>query len=214
MKHFKKTKYIFSILLVGCLFFSATPVNQGFMPKSPLDGLKLLILKIDKPQWKIGYRYGVECKPDDRQNGKALTDAISNSLRTWLKPLKELHPERFFTDKFVYELHADFNPNQPEDLEGLRAIDLRVTFQCRQGRSSAIVSPLFSPGVFILQGTEVTFGLNYILTHELGHTFGLADTYARPGIMRSRGGLEMTAGKQPSSIMATTHIVDNGQITP
>ena len=47
--------------------------------------------------------------------------------------------------------------------------------------------------------------MHFVLTHELGHTFGLADTYARPGVMRSRGGLPWTAGKQPWSIMSGGH---------
>ena len=123
MKLLKKMRYIFSILLIVFPLFSITPVVHGFILLSfgqHLDGLELLILKVHEPQWKIGYRYSAECTPAERQNGKALTEAISVSLRRWLKPLKELQPERPIVDKFVYELQADFNPNQPEDLEGLR----------------------------------------------------------------------------------------------
>ncbi len=205
MKLLKKMRYIFSILLVVCLFFNATPVGEGFIVASfglHLDGLELLILKVHEPQWKIGYRYGAECTPEDRQNGEALTEAISASLRTWLKPLKELNPERPITDSFVYELQADFNPNLPEDLEGLRAVDLRVTFRCTQGISSAPIGRIYPPQVVMQHGAEIVPSLLSILTHELGHTFGLADTYARPGIMRSRGGLPETAGTQPASMMA------------
>ena len=168
-----------------------------------LDGLKLLITKVHEPEWKIGYRYDVDCKPEDRQNGKALTEAISASLRTWLAPLKALNPERPIVDKFVYELQADYDPNQPEELEGLRAVNLRVTFECTQGRSGAPIGRIFPPAMIIRDGTKITNRILGSLIHELGHTFGLADTYDRGyGIMQSRGGLHRTVGNQPASVMA------------
>ena len=212
MKLLKKMRYIFSILLVASLLFSITPVVHGFIVLSGglhLDGLKLLILKVHEPQWKIGYRYGPECTPADKQNGKALTEAISAALRTWLEPLKELNPERPITDSFVYQLHDDFNPNLREDpeeirkeLEGLQAVDLLVTFRCTQGISGAPIGRIYPPQVVMRRGTGITPWLLSTLIHELGHTLGLADTYARPGLMRSRGGLQWTSGTQPTSMMA------------
>ncbi len=47
------------------------------------------------------------------------------------------------------------------------------------------------------------------LMHEMGHTFGLADTYVRgnkKGIYDSTGGLDKTAGTQPASIMASLFV--------
>ncbi len=205
----KKTSYIFSLLLGVCLLFSATPVGDGFIVATfglQLEGLQLLILKVHEPEWKIGYRYGVDCKPEDRQNGEALKEAISLSLRNWLEPLKELNPERPIVDKFVYELQPDYDPNQPNDnLDGWRAVDLRVAFACPQGihpRSGAGIGRLYPPDLRMQRGTKVTPPMFYSLTHELGHAFGLADTYQRPGFMRSRGGLDRTAGNQPASVMA------------
>ena len=201
----KKMRYIFSLLLVVCLLFSATPVGDGFIALAggkQLGRLKMLITKVHEPEWKIGYRYGIDWKPEDRQNDEALKDAISTSLRLWLEPLKELNPDRPIVDKFVYELQADYDPNQPEDLEGLRAVDLRVTFEGTQGRSGAPIGPIFPPAVVIRRGTEITYKMFGSLLHELGHTFGLADTYQRPGFMRSRGGLDWTAGNQPASVMS------------
>ena len=200
---------MFSVLLVVCLLFSATPVGDGFIPSAfglNLEGLKILITKVHKPEWKIGYRYGVDCKPEDRQNDEALKEAISTSLRNWLKPLKDLNPNRPIVDKFVYELQPDYDPNQPNDnLEGWRAVDLRVGFACPQGiypLSRAGIGRLYPPDVRMQEGTKVTPIMHYALTHELGHAFGLADTYQRQGFMRSRGGLDWTAGNQPASVMA------------
>ena len=131
-----------------------------------------------------------------------MKDAISTSLRTWLEPLKELNPDRPIVDKFIYELQADYDPNTPKDLEGRRAVDLRVAFVCTQAGSEALIGRLYPPDVLLRRGTEVTPNLRYYLVHELGHAFGLADTYKRPGFMRSRGGLHQTSGNQPSSVMA------------
>ena len=201
------------LLLYIVIVFCATacivrkPTQGKFIALSfglQLEGLKLLITKVHEPQWKIAYRYGIDCKPEDRQNGKALTETISSSLRAWLKPLKEMQPARPIVDNFIYELQSDHDPNAPtelDNLEGWRTVDLRVAFVCTQERSRARIGRLYSPDLIIRRGTEVTPIMLYTLIHELGHAFGLADTYQRNGFMRSRGGLNWTAGNQPSSMM-------------
>lgn len=218
MNLWKKINLFFMGVLVGCLFFSVTPVAHGFFTISAgrqLDELKFLTQNIFKPQWKIGYRYHTDCTPAERQNDEALKEAMSASLRTWLAPLKELNPERPIVDKFVYVKQPDFNPinpedhynpNQPEDLAGWGEVDLRVTFECTQGISYALTGLKFQPAVFMRLGTEITPLLLIVLTHEFGHAFGLDDTIAREttpiGVMKSHGGLQRTAGNQPASLMA------------
>ena len=87
-------------------------------------------------------------------------------------------------------------------MEKLLATDLRVTFECTQGTSVAQISRGSPPAVVMRLGTDITPWMLAALIHELGHAFGLADTYQRPGFMRSRGGLHRTAGNQPASVMA------------
>ena len=199
----KRSLLYIVIVLCATACIVRKPAQSKFIPFWPeLKKLNLLISKVHAPQWKIAYRYGAECKPADRQNGKALTESISASLRTWLKPLKELRLERPIVDRFVYELWPDYDPNQAVNLEKVLATHLRVTFECTQATSVAQISRGKPPGVVIREGTEITPWLLNILTHELGHTFGLADTYERPGFMRSRGGLHSTTGNQPTSVMA------------
>ena len=205
-----KNNLFFIGVLVGCLSFSFTPVVHGFITGAGARTLhehKLLISDIFQPQWKIGYRYGVDCKPEDRQNGEELKEAMSAALRTWLEPLKELQLGQPIVDKFVYELQPDFDPDQPVDLDQLleqrRGENLRVTFECTQGRSVAGRGTLAPPSVTMRLGTEITPALLSVLTHEFGHAFGLADTYARgDGIRQNRGGLRLNAGIQPASVMA------------
>ena len=55
------------------------------------------------------------------------------------------------------------------------------------------------------RGTRVTDQFASVLLHEIGHTFGLLDTYPRPigeEFQVSRGGLSLTIGHQPSSVMS------------
>ncbi|MDE3269014.1 MAG: ankyrin repeat domain-containing protein [Pseudomonadota bacterium] len=173
--------------------------------------LNLLMPKIFAQSWQIGYRYRGECQPEERLNSVELQETISAVIRTWLAPLKELKPPRPMVDKFIYEQQTDFNPispndfynlNEPEDLESWQAVDLRVTFECTPGVSYALIGIKYPPAIYIKSSTKVTPNMLATLTHELGHAFGLADTFARAGVMHSRGGLARTTGKQPASIMA------------
>ena len=173
-----------------------------------LEELKILITKVHEPQWKIGYRYGIDCKPAEKQNGKALTEAISSSLRTWLKPLKELQTARPIVDKFVYERWQDYDPPNMvvtnEERETVLASDLRAIFFCTRTRSNAQIGNVAPPRLMMRDSTEITTMLLSAIIHELGHAFGLADTYTygRDDIMQSRGGLQWTSGNQPASVMA------------
>ena len=56
------------------------------------------------------------------------------------------------------------------------------------------------PDIYMRRGTKITPTLISVLTHELGHAFGLDDTYLREGFV-STGGLKWTVGKQPASRM-------------
>ena len=210
MKVLKKTRCIFSMLLVVSVLFSGTPVVHGFhiiLDEGGGRELKVLMSGIFQPEWKIAYRYGVDCKPIDRQNDEELKKAISASLRVWLKPLEELQLKRPIVDEFIYELQPDFDPDQPDDLEALRRVNLRVTFECTRGGrpiAEALDGPLFPPEVFMRFGTQITPPWRALLLHEIGHTFGLIDTYDMPG-KPSTGGLRDTQGTQPASIMSVIY---------
>ena len=63
------------------------------------------------------------------------------------------------------------------------------------------------PQIKMRKGTEITPRFAGELLHELGHSFGLLDTYQRDwigaeGELVSRGGLNRTIGHQPASVMS------------
>ena len=201
MKVFEKTNRIFLLMLMGCLSFSLTPTASGFITDAHrLVNSNLLISKVHEPSWKIGYRYGAECKPKDRQD-KVLEETITRALQAWLTPLRELQPDRPITNNFTFHLQEDFHGDTDENLEGRWAVDVRITFRCARVSSFALIgSGDAPPDIFVHWGDEENDTLSD-LTHELGHAFGLADTYLHRGI-RSTGGLPGTVGTQPSSAMS------------
>ncbi len=190
------------VLLSGCIVrqpasrdkFSALEHTSGVQ-------FNLLIRKIDKKHWTIGYRYSADCPPEARQNSKQLKEAITTALRTWLQPLQEMQPARPITDDFRYQLQPDFDGDRFSDPAGRKAVDTRITFECQQGRSTTTVGRASPPDIYMRRGTKITLGLVAALTHELGHAFGLGDTYLRD-IFVSTGGLKQTAGTQPPSKMS------------
>ncbi len=192
------------VLTISACIVRSKPTRPKFMAfvHQNFDNKHLLIKKIDKAEWKIGYRYAAKCPPQDKQNNKALEAEMTKALEAWLQPLRELQPAQPITRNFRYQPQKDFNADQSTDVAGLLAVDVRITFECRQGHSFALVGGGTAPDLHIRGGTKITLPLLSKLIHELGHAFGLGDTYIHSTKLASTGGLERTSGKQPSSIMA------------
>ena len=198
-----KTIRTFLMLAVVCsLFFSITYSTQGFVGTTTKE-LGLLLKRIDKPQWRIGYNFTVDCPADFRQQEEQLKETITKALQAWMQPLRERYPNRQFTDDFLLLKQPDFVECE-EDKPSLNRLDTRVTFDCKGiGRSFAARSLGAAPDLCIRKAKEAGIDqlLIYALMHELGHAFGLEDTYARDRL-QSTGGLAFTMGKQPAAIMA------------
>ena len=203
MKLLKKMRYIFSILLVVSLLFSVTPVVHGFIAYEQY-GYRLYILawKVHRKHWDISYRYGCECPEEHTRNPQLLEQAITEALQMWLAPLRPL-TKRPIVNDFRYHLNAD-----------LAKVDMRITFECKRLPSFALLSSTENPDILLRVGTEVTrlgtdvSRLMNSIVHEIGHAFGLTDTYLGANIIGdpliSTGGLKETAGTQPPSIMSSS----------
>ena len=189
--------HAFMLMLVGILCLSIAPAASGFMSLQQQRGTRpdTMVDKVHAQHWNISYKYGDGCQPDDKNNDAALTEAITEVLQMWLQPLREYSKKPIVAD-FRYLLDADRD-----------ASDLTVIFHCDGKRvSSATVLQGELPQIDMRMGTKVTRNFMETFMHEMGHTFGFADTYI-PGDkwgdpQLDKGGLDSTKGTQPASRMS------------
>ena len=192
-------------VLAGILCLSIAPVASGFMSLQQQRGVRpnTMIDKVHKQHWNISYSYGDDCPAEQRNNDEALTEAITEVLQMWLEPLREYSKKPIVAD-FRYLLDADRD-----------ASDLTVIFHCDERRvSTADTSRVRPPQVDLRKGTKVTRNFMATFLHEMGHAFGLADTYitaAKWGDpLLDKGGLDSTKGTQPASLMSGNTIHRDG----
>ena len=162
----------------------------------------VLINKVHEKSWAIGYRYDIACPDADRKNSEELKRAITTGLQAWLHPLKDMPTAKLIVNDFHYERQPDMVNDDKRRID-LLALDLRVTFYCREGRSTSFIGLSLPPDIYLRQGAKVTDEFMSSITHELGHAMGLDDTYvgrAAGGI--SKGGMNTTVGIQPPSAMS------------
>ena len=168
-----------------------------------------LIRRVHKAEWVIGYRYMDNCPPAARNNGQAIEEAITTSLRAWLQPVRDLNTGKPVVDDFRYvpDLVIPI-----EDEAERKLYDLVIFFYCDLGQSSALVgaNEAVPPSIHMHRGTVVDNHFKASLLHEIGHCFGFLDTYRRniPGeeFQVSRGGLLRTIGHQPGSVMSGMNV--------
>ena len=198
-------------LMVGLAVYLCVvtlPATEGFITydhRNPRVRRKLnsLIRRVHKAEWVIGYVYTDNCPPKSRNNGKAIEEAITTSLRAWLQPVREMNTGKPVVDDFRYVekleiAEADF-----------KLYDLRIAFFCDLDTShaSVLADEAHPPALLMHRGTFVDGRFKFSLLHEIGHCFGLLDTYIRPHLTLeelrvSRGGIGRTIGHQPGSVMS------------
>ena len=195
----------------------------------------MLINKVHKSKWKITYGFADNKKCNgtfNRQQRTQLKASISRVLQTWLQPLRS---KGSIVNSFEFELKKtkavifDFLAGA----KGIRKMtygvfgigkkpDLGIIFNCKEGRAFANMVIKTPPelNMFYREGTAgpyMTEAKKYNITtmlHEVGHAFGLADTYVDSSkswyLMRyntSDGGSRGTIGTQPISVMNKHYLV-------
>ena len=220
------------VVVVCSLFFHTAYPAQGFRvytghtAQGFIDlfkgefSLAVLMDRIHRPQWRIAYNFTADCPDEFKQKDKELEGLIAKALRAWIQPLRDHYPDKQFTDDFIFVRQPDMDdcavPDRPWP-----ELDAGITFACKGDRSLSIatvfmgIRPGNGPWVCLQEALGIVDGdqeLIYILMHELGHAFGLADTYVGGGLSiggLSTGGLAHTMGRQPSSIMADFSFVNS-----
>ena len=142
---------------------------------------------------RIGYNFTTNCPAAFKGKDKELQKAITKALQLWLQPLRELYPDKVFTDDFLFVRQAD-SAQCYDAREALQQVDTRITFACQAGVSGAGVSGVVSPDLCIRRkSTVIDAGFRYVLAHELGHAFGLVDTYVIMPLQPRTVGAEVPA---------------------
>ena len=195
MKLLKPPHLYFTLTLTGCLLLSMTPAAQGFITLEHERGHQsdITVDKVHELHWDVAYSYGDDCLPEERNNDEALTAAVTEALQIWLQPLRDYTPRPIVND-FRYRLNV-----------GREDADFTIVFFCKIAGSFAWVGGGF-PRIDLRQGTEITPDFMASLVHEMGHIFGLADTYLRfedwGNQELDKGGADSTKGTQPDSAMS------------
>lgn len=215
MNLWKKINLFFIGVLAGYLFFSIVPATQGFnsLEHSFKTRHHLMMHGVHKDHWIIGYMYVDDCRPEDEKNAAELEKAITTVLQLLLQPLRDINTAQPIVNDFRYKPRGIRDGedliNDARDREHLREEDLRIVVNCvneiRTSRAIVISKGLIlTPRVEMRTGSTINGLFKRTLLHEIGHTFGLADTYVgrleKPDV--STGGLHATVGTQPASIMS------------
>ena len=194
-------------------------------------GERFLIKGVHKSSWQIGIGFSDNNDCDGSFSSiqkNELRAGISEALRVWLTPLAD---KPNIVDNFNYIPRESFLPRPPlipgQNIYLLRdnnnTLDVEIVIRCAVGRSFALrrggrVSTinLFRDVIQPTAERAVTSLRKYhkvVLLHELGHAFGLGDTYVDQRNIfrysRSDGGSRYTAGKQPLSIMNAIYLVNS-----
>ena len=191
-----------SIIVVICLALglvsckiNLAPSAAKFIAFEQQYGMRFdfLIQRVHNKHLRISYNYADDCPTKAAGRVKKLEDAITTALNTWLKPLRALKTTKPIVSDFRYQLD-----------DGRTEFDLRVLLHCVWNTPHAMIHTAQPPEVYMRRGTKVDQPFRHTIVHEIGHTFGLADTYVgryEENPSSSTGGLQATSGKQPPSIM-------------
>ncbi len=216
-----------------------------------VDGVRVnsethsLLHKVGNDSLTIGYGFAPACngKYTDAQGERDIkyTDAqverdITAAMRQWLQPLRDW-PERpgdatAIVETFTYLKGTASAQNTTRsglryrDLSGTEGSDLEIVFYCERGRSS-IFFKRSPPHINMWDKSGGKYSLA-TLTHEVGHAFGLTDTYVEYGSSRSGRlfeadtslrynqsdcGSQRMIGCQPLSVMNVhTWLIDDSAI--
>ena len=221
---------VMSVLTVSCRSEEEENASETkFTALAQTDGWRskirdYLIKKVrnDKITIVYGFSDNKYCNKQFSDRDEQLKESISKVLRVWLAPLAN-------RDKIVNEFEYDYRETHKDGdrrkfnypLFGIgNHPDLSIIFYCEEGRSFARIRS--HAMIHMYQGKYVHYGVSdlkkYRLTtllHELGHAFGLGDTYVdsteesswgrRYNV--SDGGNAKTVGRQPISVMNLYYLV-------
>ncbi len=205
MNNILKYYNLFVCFIGTCLFLSFLQNTYGFISLRHHHYLKerpdsnLLIGKVHESHWDIIYGYGDECSDEKKAEFKEFEKMMTTALQMWLQPLREINTDTPIVSDFRYHLR-----DKTVTFEEMEKADLSIKDFCEVGRSGIGFDDRLPPRIVIRRGMLLDDVLMSALIHEIGHAFGLGDTYiGRSDLVpsASKGGLINLIGTQPASIM-------------
>ena len=168
--------------------------------------MNVLMHRIHDTHWEINYGFPETCNHDHHADPRQLIEfeeAMETALRVWLQPLREIETQHPIVDSFSFKRTE---LDTWEELTPGRVELIDIKFDCSYDGVISYVRFKKDRRVGVVIGNlRFMSRINPkmpILVHELGHAFGLGDTYVRDGgAFKSSGGLKGTIGIQPAATM-------------
>ena len=153
-----------------------------------------LINHVHESEWTIAYDFGGNCTGHKLPEGKVFEDAISRVLQLWLAPVKEVAKNKSIAATFNYlKLKEPPSINIVDHASTLKErkkiftennVKFHVMFDCDLGNSYVLGEKFQLPFVRLsyeddqhAETIKETYFNFSTLLHEMGHVFGLLDTY-------------------------------------
>ena len=176
-------------ILITTLLLSFTLNVFAFIPgkKNSSDNRHFLITEMNNRNWTIGIRYA--CSRNGETQNWNIDDQISLYLREWTRPIREQGWQTPTVDNIIFvhlpkrgRISGALNSHKPDNLGQFRQhnLDLRITIRCKEDALNDASGVTFSSNTHppdIYNADIYYIESNLTLFHELGHVFGLADTY-------------------------------------
>ena len=188
---------------------------------------EILIKKVHAKEWKVLYGFADNNYCDQAFSNKTaqLENMILNSITSWLSPLQD---KEGIISRHNIKLEERMTASVSPDQDWRKTIvpvedkthDLSIVFYCKDGTASAISTrcnatsdpdaPEINMYIYNLHNSpNLKNYYDRVLHHEMGHAFGLDDTYVHHMLgqnsnkfNKSTGGNPNRIGQQPDSVMS------------
>ena len=184
------------------------PIDRYVPDCNTILDVNVLMHRVHDAHWKINYGFSEKCNHEYHTNPSSelaiLERMMEIALRTWLQPLREMETKQPIVDSFSFKL-TELETWEELTTEGVDLVDIQ--FNCSDHPFVSYARLKKDRRAAVMIGLSYTSSVGTIgdrfmwtLVHEMGHAFGLADTYNKDD--RVRG---LTVGMQPPSLMAFSY---------
>lgn len=172
-----------SLFLIGCGSESPNSINSGsnyiIVNNKNSAGLANYVHKTDKDSViKVCFKANGR-KPrfeTDNKKGKSAAQIMEEKILEWIRPMKEKFPNKQFVDKVIVET-GNCSTGSGKSHVSIEMKESGYRSNCSLGRYPSI-----------RLGNDKWYGSSTVLLHELGHAYGLLDTYSGNGCKSNQKG--------------------------